>query len=99
MTLASRAADAAHPGRSPAAIREQALDSEIAELDDELGQLVAHAAPPGLLALHGVGTDVAATVMIATGNNPERMRSEAAFAPCAGLRPFPPAPGAPNATA
>lgn len=60
--------------------RYQTLDSEISELDDELRQLVTDAAPPALLALHGVGIDVAATVMIAAGDNPERMRSEAAFA-------------------
>jgi transposase len=73
--------------------RYQTLDSEISELDDELRQLVTDAAPPALLALHGVGIDVAATVMIAAGDNPERMRSEAAFAHLCGAAPIPASSG------
>jgi transposase len=39
---------------------------------------------PGLLALCGVGPDTAALLLIAAGDHPERLRSEAAWAhPCA----------------
>jgi transposase len=35
---------------------------------------------PGLLAVHGVGYDEAAKLLMAAGDNPERLTSEAAFA-------------------
>ena len=35
---------------------------------------------PGLLALHGVGPDTAALLLVAAGDHPERLRSEAAWA-------------------
>jgi hypothetical protein len=37
--------------------------------------------PPALLACHGVGVDTAAILLVAAGDNPERIRNEAAGAP------------------
>lgn len=73
--------------------RHQQLDAEVEALDKELRILVMQAAPPALLDLHGVGTDVAATVLIAAGDNPDRMRSEAAFAHLCGAAPIPASSG------
>jgi transposase len=42
-------------------------------LDRDLDRLVAAAAPT-LCALKGVGTDVAGAVLVAAGDNPERLR-------------------------
>ena len=39
------------------------------------------------MALEGVGPDTAATLMIVAGDNPERLRSEAAFAHLCGAAP------------
>lgn len=73
--------------------RYQSLDQEVGELDNDLAHLVAHAAAPALLALPGVGTDVAATVLVTAGDNPERMRSKAAFAHLCGAAPIPASSG------
>jgi transposase len=67
--------------------RYQALDAEITALDSELDQLTATAAP-GLLALFGVGPDVASALLIAAGDNPRRLRSEAAFSMLCGSSPI-----------
>jgi transposase len=63
------------------------LDTEIKELDAQLDELVA-ATAPDLLALYGVGTDTAALLLIAAGDNPERLRSEAAWAHLCGASPI-----------
>jgi transposase len=44
-----------------------------------LGRLVAKAAPE-LIAVDGVSTDTAASLLVTVGDNPERLNSEAAFA-------------------
>jgi transposase len=72
--------------------RYQALTHEIATLDRHLDQLVADAAPP-LVAIKGVGTDTAGTLLVAAGDNPERLRSEAAFARLCGVAPLPASSG------
>jgi transposase len=72
--------------------RRQALDAEIAELDTEIGPLVEQAAP-ALLELFGVGTETAGQLLASAGDNPERMRSEAAFAHLAGVAPIPASSG------
>jgi len=51
------------------------------------------AAAPRLIALPGVGTEVAAQILITAGDNPERMRSEAAFAHLCGVAPIPASSG------
>ncbi|MGV9271670.1 IS110 family transposase, partial [Kitasatospora sp. NPDC003701] len=72
--------------------RHQALDVEITELDAEIGPLVKQAAPE-LLALFGVGPETAGQLLASAGDNPERMRSEAAFAHLTGVAPIPASSG------
>jgi len=59
--------------------RYEALSEEIAELAAHIESLVEEAAPE-LVALDGVGPDSAAALLIAAGDNPERLKSEASFA-------------------
>jgi len=72
--------------------RHQLLSAELATLDRDLDRLVA-AAAPALCALKGVGTDVAGAVLVAAGDNPERLRSEGAFANLCGVAPLPASSG------
>lgn len=74
------------------AVRYQQLTAEITALGQQLDRLVAQAAP-ALVALPGVGTDTAATLLIAAGDNPERLHSEAAFAHLCGVAPIPASSG------
>jgi transposase len=69
-----------------------ALDEEKARLDGLLGELVTATAPQ-LLELHGVGIDCAATLLVAAGDNPDRLRSEAAWAHLCGVAPIPASSG------
>jgi transposase len=66
--------------------RHQALGAEVAMLDTELARLTVEAAP-ALLELTGVGPDVAGALLVAAGDNPERLRSEASFASLCGVSP------------
>jgi transposase len=68
------------------------LSDEISELDEQLDRLVSEAAPE-LVAVEGVGTDTAAALLIAAGDNPERLRDEAAFAHLCGVAPIPASSG------
>ena len=72
--------------------RYQQLSEEISELDEQLDRLVTEAAPE-LVAVEGVGTDTAASLLIAAGDNPERLRDEAAFAHLCGAAPIPASSG------
>jgi transposase len=47
------------------------------------------ATAPDLLGLFGVGPDTAAALLVAAGDNPERLRSEAAWAHLCGVSPVP----------
>jgi transposase len=67
--------------------RYRSLSEEIAELDIQLARLVAEVAPE-LVALPGVGTDHAATLLVAVGDNPKRLKSEASFASLCGVSPI-----------
>jgi transposase len=62
------------------------LGAEIDDLDAALEPLVAHTAPD-LVASHGVGTDTAGALLVAAGDNPSRLHSEAAFAALCGVSP------------
>jgi transposase len=73
---------------SSLAHRIQALDDEIAELDEKIESLLA-ATAPDLLALFGVGPDTAAALLVAAGDNPQRLHSEAAWAHLCGVSPVP----------
>ena len=72
--------------------RHEQLTLEINELGADLDTLVATAAP-NLIAQYGVGTDVAAKLLIAAGDNPERLTNEAAFAALCGASPVPASSG------
>ena len=51
---------------------------------------------PALVELFGVGPDPAATLLVTAGGNPERLRSEAAFAGLCGVNPIPASSGRTN---
>ena len=70
----------------------QALSSEIEVLDDELRRLTLVAAP-SLCQVKGVGPDVAGALLVAAGDNPARLRSEASFASLCGVSPVPASSG------
>ena len=70
----------------------QELTEEITDLESLIDPLVADIAP-NLLALHGVGPDVAGQLLVTAGANPERMHSEAAFAALTGVAPIPASSG------
>lgn len=72
--------------------RHAALTNEINELDSLIEPLV-HAINPALLALNGVGTDVAGQLLVTAGQNTERIHSEAAFAMLCGVAPIPASSG------
>ena len=59
--------------------RAQFVDGQLARLDEFIVPLVT-ARAPGLLGLYGVGPDTAAILLVAAGDHPERLRSEAAWA-------------------
>ena len=73
---------------SSLAHRVQSLDRELAELDDKIESLLL-ATAPDLLGLFGVGPDTAASLLVAAGDNPERLHSEAAWAHLCGVSPMP----------
>jgi transposase len=64
------------------------LDDELNALDVALGRLVADVAPD-LLEVNGVGVHTAAILLVAAGDNPERLRTEAAWAHLCGVAPLP----------
>jgi len=72
--------------------RAEFLDAQIGRLDELIVPLVT-ARAPGLLALHGVGPDTAALLLIAAGDHPERLRSEAAWAHLCAVAPIPASSG------
>lgn len=74
------------------ACRYQRLSEEISELNEQLDRLVAQAAPE-LLAVEGVSIDTAASLLIAAGDNPARLKNEAAFAHLCGAAPIPASSG------
>jgi transposase len=65
---------------------------EIGELDDDLEPLITAIAPT-LLAIFGVGFDVAGQLLTTAGDNPDRLHSEAAFAHLCGVAPIPASSG------
>jgi transposase len=68
------------------------LDDEIADLDELIGKLVPELAPR-LLAATGIGVEVAGQLLVTAGDNPQRLRSEAAFAMLCGAAPLPASSG------
>jgi transposase len=75
--------------------RVQALSAEIAGLEAEIKVLTLRAAPE-LLELFGVGHEVASTLLVAAGDNVDRLVSEPAFASLCGVAPLPASSGKTN---
>ena len=75
--------------------RHQHLTVEVDDLDAILAPLVAESAP-NLVALNGVGTDVAGQLLVTAGDNPDRLRSDAAFSHLCGSSPIPASSGRTN---
>jgi transposase len=75
------------------ALRE--LAQRVQQLQAQLKTVVARlrritkATAPDLVAIKGVGPDVASTLLVAAGDNPHRLRSEASFAALCGTSPLP----------
>jgi transposase len=72
--------------------RVQALEEEIAVADARLRPATA-AVAPRTAAIFGAGPDVAGQLLVTAGDNPERLRSEAALAHLAGISPLPASSG------
>ena len=72
--------------------RAQFLDGQLERLDELIVPLVT-ARAPGLLALYGIGPNTAALLLIAAGDHPRRLRSEAAWAHLCGVAPIPASSG------
>jgi transposase len=72
--------------------RARFLDAQAGRLDELIIPLVTGRAP-GLLALHGVGPHTAALLLIAAGDHPQRLRSEAAWAHLCAVAPIPASSG------
>jgi transposase len=65
-----------------------ALQAEMDELAELIKPLVVKEAPE-LVARYGVGPDTASALLVAAGDNPGRLRSEASFARLCGVAPIP----------
>jgi transposase len=68
------------------------LDEQTARFDARIRELAAEVSP-ALMGLSGVGPHVAAQLLVAAGDNPQRMHSEAAFAKLCGVCPIPASSG------
>lgn len=68
------------------------LTDEIADLDDLINPIV-EALAPQLLKQVGIGIEVAGQLLVTAGDNPDRMKSEAAFAMLCGVSPLPASSG------
>lgn len=90
----ARLTDARHTGPAGAtrhtlrllARRIQHLSEEIDDLNQRIAAAVEESAP-GILEVQGVGPDSAAALLIAAGDNPDRLASEASFAALCGTSP------------
>lgn len=71
------------------------LNDEISDLDQLIEPLVTELAP-ALLELPGVGVESAGELLVAAGDNPERLTSEASFAMLCGACPIPASSGKTN---
>lgn len=68
------------------------LHDEIGLFDDQIAALVDEIVPELTQAV-GIGREVAAQILCTVGDNPERLRSEAAFAMLCGVAPIPASSG------
>jgi transposase len=72
--------------------RVELLDDEIAQANETLIEITTATAPT-LLAMTGVGPEAAGQILTTVGDNPERVRSEAALARLCGAAPIPASSG------
>ncbi len=72
--------------------RIKGLNNEMAEVDRMLTTLIENTAP-SLLELYGVGTDTAASLLVAAGDNPDRLHNERSWAHLCGVTPLPASSG------
>jgi transposase len=72
--------------------RAQFFDDQLERLDELIVPLVT-ARAPGLLTLYGIGPHTAALLLIAAGDHPRRLRSEAAWAHLCAAAPIPASSG------
>lgn len=74
------------------ALRAKALREEIRILERQLTDLVA-AVAPATMGTFAMGVDTASALLVTIGDNPDRLRSEAAFARLCGAAPIPASSG------
>ena len=72
--------------------RHEFLTEQLSRVDAALKPLVTTAAPT-LIALHAVGIDTAGALIVAAGDNPDRLRSESSWAHLCGVAPLPASSG------
>lgn len=72
--------------------RIQSLDERFKEVNTRLRRITTKA-ERDLVELHSVGPDTASTLLIAAGDNPERLTSERSFAALTGCCPIPASSG------
>jgi transposase len=72
--------------------RWKTLDDEVKQLSIKIGDLVTSTAPD-LVALHGVGVEIAGQFLVTAGDNTNRIKNEAAFAKLCGVAPQPASSG------
>ena len=72
--------------------RIQGLNNEIRSIDTALIELIT-ATAPSLLELYGVGPDSAASLLVAAGDNPDRLHTERSWAHLCGVAPVPASSG------
>jgi transposase len=68
--------------------RIQYLNAEMRSIDEGLERLI-QATAPSLLGCYGVGVDTAATLLVAAGDNPDRLATERSWAHLCGVTPLP----------
>lgn len=74
------------------AVRYLTMQAEIDLIEQQLDALIRQV-NPALLSLSGVGPVTAATLLVAAGDNPERLATRASFAALAGVAPIPASSG------
>ena len=72
--------------------RIKSLNVEMKTIDKTLLQLIG-ATAPSLLAMYGVGVDTAASLLVAAGDNPDRLHNETSWAHLCGVTPLPASSG------
>jgi transposase len=77
------------------ALRARTLRDEIKALDRQIHQLLT-ATAPATLDVFAMGPDTTAALLVSVGDNPDRLRSEAAFARLCGVAPIPASSGKTN---